>query len=162
MAMTSSDTDFDLERVCLISSDLTLFQNQLHVVQWDHLNLYKFYPLALATSWSVRCMLYPMSVVKSRLQLQKQSNVYRGMTHAFTSILKNEGIGALYRVSHSLMKNKFITQLFQGFWVTLPQLSASFIYSSVYEKLRNVLVANTSITSDQIVSALAGGSASVW
>lgn len=45
--------------------------------------------------------------------------------------------------------------------MTLPQLSASFIYSSVYEKLRNVLTVRTSIESDQLVSALAGGSASV-
>ncbi|KAI6183195.1 hypothetical protein M3Y97_00462700 [Aphelenchoides bicaudatus] len=133
--MTSTDTDFDLESE----------RNQLHIVQWNHLDLYKFYPLALATSWSVRCLLYPFSVVKSRLQLQKQSNVYRGSFHAFSSILRHEGPGALYR----------------GFWITLPQLSASFIYSSVYEKLRNVLAVNTGIESDQLVSALAGGSASL-
>ncbi|CAD5212156.1 unnamed protein product [Bursaphelenchus xylophilus] len=133
--MTSSDYEYPLE----------VERKQLHVIEWNHLNLYKFYPMALATSWSVRCMLYPMSVVKSRLQLQKKNNVYRGMTHAFRTILKNEGITALYR----------------GFWVTLPQLSASFVYSSVYEKLRNVIREHTRLESPQVVSALAGGTASV-
>ncbi|KAI6242200.1 hypothetical protein M3Y99_00261100 [Aphelenchoides fujianensis] len=133
--MTSTDTDFTCE----------MDAKQLHVIEWNHLNLWKFYPMALATSWSVRCLLYPMSVVKSRLQLQKQNNVYRGTTHAFSSIVRTEGVSALYR----------------GFWVTLPQLSASFIYSSVYEKLRNVLTTHTSLHSDQMVSACAGGAASV-
>ena len=50
---------------------------------------------------------------------------------------------------------------FQGFWVTLSQLSASFIYSSVYEKLRSVFTTHTTIESPQIVSAFAGGAASV-
>lgn len=116
----------------------------MHIIEWEHLNLWKFYPMALASSWSVRCMLYPMSVVKSRLALQKQNNVYRGMRHAFVHIVKTEGFGALYR----------------GFWVTLPQLSASFIYSTVYEGLRNVLHRSVGIDSPPIVSALAGGAAS--
>lgn len=61
--------------------------------------MWKFYPMALASSWSVRCLLYPMSVIKSRLQLQNQNNVYNGMRHAFKDIVKKEGYGALYRVS---------------------------------------------------------------
>ncbi|VDM74095.1 unnamed protein product, partial [Strongylus vulgaris] len=76
--------------------DLTS-NEKLLVIQWEHLNLWRFYPLALASSWSIRCFLYPMSVVKSRLQLQRQNNVYRNMRHAFTEILRTEGMGALYR-----------------------------------------------------------------
>jgi len=131
--MTSSDTDLDIE-----------VERKLHIIEWEHLNLWKFYPMALASSWTVRCMLYPMSVVKSRLALQKQNNVYRGMRHAFVEIVTKEGAGALYR----------------GFWVTLPQLSASFIYSTVYEGLRNILHKSAGIESPPIVSALAGGAAS--
>ncbi len=71
---------------------------KLHIIEWNHLNLWRFYPMALASSWTVRCLLYPMSVVKSRLQLQKQNNVYRGMRHAFVDIVRQEGFGALYKV----------------------------------------------------------------
>uniref|UniRef100_A0A914Y5J6 Solute carrier family 25 member 44 n=1 Tax=Panagrolaimus superbus TaxID=310955 RepID=A0A914Y5J6_9BILA len=132
--MTSSDTDFEM----------VLEDQKLRIIEWQHLNLWKFYPLALASSFSVRCALYPMSVVKSRLALQKQNNVYRGMTHAFSQIIKTEGITALYR----------------GFWVTIPQLSASFVYSTVYEGLRNVIRQTFDIRSASLVSSLAGGSAS--
>lgn len=45
--------------------------------------------------------------------------------------------------------------------MTLPQLSASFVYSSVYEKLRNVFNLHTRLESPQAVSACAGGAASV-
>ncbi|TKR59920.1 hypothetical protein L596_029527 [Steinernema carpocapsae] len=131
--MASSDTDLDLGT-----------NQKLHIIEWEHLNLYKFYPLAMCSSWTVRCLLYPMSVVKSRLQLQKQNNVYKGMRHAFVHIIKTEGVSALYR----------------GFWMTLPQLSASFIYSSVYERLRDSLQYNVGLTSVAAVSALAGGCAS--
>uniref|UniRef100_A0A915DMB1 Uncharacterized protein n=1 Tax=Ditylenchus dipsaci TaxID=166011 RepID=A0A915DMB1_9BILA len=117
---------------------------KLHIIEWNHLDLRKFYPMALASSWSVRCLLYPMSVVKARLQLQKQNNVYTGMRHAFVNIIKHEGAGALYR----------------GFWVTLPQISASFVYSTTYEKVRNTLTCNTTISSVPMVSAMAGGLAS--
>ncbi|KAH7721952.1 Protein F13G3.7 a [Aphelenchoides avenae] len=129
--MTSSATEYELGPKEL---------KELHIIEWEHLNLWRFYPLALASSWSVRCLLYPMSVVKSRLQLQKQNNVYSGMRHCFTDIIQKEGFTALYR----------------GFWVTLPQLSASFVYSSIYEKLRNVLTRRAHISSPPVVSALAG------
>ncbi|KAI1715945.1 mitochondrial carrier protein [Ditylenchus destructor] len=132
--MTSpGDTSFELEA-----------ERKLLVIEWNHLDLWKFYPMALSSSWTVRGLLYPMSVVKSRLQLQKQNNVYTGMRHAFFEIVKNEGFGALYR----------------GFWVTMPQITASFMYSSVYEKLRNMLTSHTQINSPPSVSALAGGCAS--
>ncbi|KAK6729729.1 hypothetical protein RB195_006654 [Necator americanus] len=131
----SSDTSEATDFAC---------KEKLLVIQWEHLNLWRFYPLALASSWSIRCFLYPMSVVKSRLQLQRQNNVYRGMRHAFTEILRVEGVGALYR----------------GFWMTLPQLSASFLYSSTYEKVRDLLQVHVGIKNHSLVSALAGGIAS--
>ncbi|KJH51184.1 26S proteasome subunit P45 family protein [Dictyocaulus viviparus] len=128
--------------------DLTS-KEKLLVIQWEHLDLWRFYPLALASSWSIRCLLYPMSVVKSRLQLQRQNNVYRGMRHAFTEILRVEGIGAFYRVAR-----------FHGFWMTLPQLSASFLYSSTYERVRDLLQVHIGIKNPPLVSALAGAIAS--
>lgn len=123
--------------------DLTS-KEKLFVVQWEHLDLWRFYPLTLASSWSIRCVLYPMSVVKNRLQLQRQNNVYRGMRHAFTEILRAEGVGAFYR----------------GFWMTLPQLSASFLYSSTYERVRDLLQVHIGIRNPSLVSALAGAIAS--
>uniref|UniRef100_A0AC35TLW3 Mitochondrial carrier protein n=1 Tax=Rhabditophanes sp. KR3021 TaxID=114890 RepID=A0AC35TLW3_9BILA len=118
--------------------------NQLHVIEWEHLNLQKFYPFALMSSWSVRGLLYPMTVLKSRLQLQRQNTMYKGTFDAFRHIVKNEGFTALYR----------------GFWITLPQLSVTFLYSSIYESLRGQLSKDFSQNSAAI-SAMAGGVASL-
>uniref|UniRef100_A0A915LYA5 Mitochondrial carrier protein n=1 Tax=Meloidogyne javanica TaxID=6303 RepID=A0A915LYA5_MELJA len=120
-------------------------EKQLHIVEWQHMDLYKFYPLAFLASSSIRAIFYPLNLVKSRLQLQKQNNVYTGMRHAFSSVYKREGFSALYR----------------GFWITLPQIGASCIYSTIYEKARSVLHLRANIESPLLVSALAGGIASV-
>lgn len=62
------------------------------------------------------------------------------MRHAFVEIVRQEGFTALYR----------------GFWMTLPQISASFLYSSTYERMRNLLQVQVGITNPSLVSALAG------
>ncbi|CAB3406982.1 unnamed protein product, partial [Caenorhabditis bovis] len=149
--MSSSDAETGVEASNLSTKRLSNHnplsntqKDKLLVIQWEHLNLYKFYPMALCSSWTIRCLLYPMSVVKSRLQLQRQNNVYNGMRDAFVKIIRQEGIGALYK----------------GFWMTLPQLSASFLYSSAYERVRDLLQTHLSIKNHSVVSALAGGIAS--
>lgn len=105
--MVSSDIDTAIEARSVATSPLSskisplsqIQKDKLLVIQWEHLNLYKFYPMALCSSWTIRCMLYPMSVVKSRLQLQRQNNIYNGMRDAFVKIIRQEGIGALYKVN---------------------------------------------------------------
>lgn len=149
LQMVSSEINSPLEARSIATSPLSsplskIQKDKLLVIQWEHLNLYKFYPMALCSSWTIRCMLYPMSVVKSRLQLQRQNNEYNGMKDAFVKIIRQEGIGALYK----------------GFWMTLPQLSASFLYSSAYERVRDLLQTHLHITNHSVVSALAGGIAS--
>lgn len=67
------------------------------------MNLKLFYPLALTSTWTVRTVLYPLAVLRARLQLQKQKTVYRNTWHAFKSIAKYEGVQGLYR----------------GFWVSI-------------------------------------------
>lgn len=105
----------------------------------------KFYPMALVTSWAVRTALYPMSVVKSRLQLQRQNEIYKGTIDAFKKIVKTEGRLALYR----------------GYWITLPQLSVSFMYSNVYERIRGVLSKEFGSHRSATISAVSGGIASL-
>jgi len=117
---------------------------ELRVIEWDHMDLKMFYPMALTSTWTVRTVLYPLAVLRARLQLQKQTTVYRNTWHAFRSIAKYEGVTGLYR----------------GFWVTLPQIGCSFIYSTVYEKLRAVLQYDYGIQSVPLISSLAGGAAS--
>ncbi|CAD6184133.1 unnamed protein product [Caenorhabditis auriculariae] len=115
----------------------------LKVIEWDHMDLRLFYPFALTSTWAVRTGLYPLAVLRSRMQLQKQTTVYRNTMHAYRDILQQEGLRGLYR----------------GFWVTVPQIGCSLIYSTVYEKLRADLQ-NNGMTSVAGVSSIAGGAAS--
>ncbi|PIO52546.1 hypothetical protein TELCIR_26148, partial [Teladorsagia circumcincta] len=47
-----------------------------------------------------------------------------------------------------------------GFWVTVPQIGTSFIYTTVYEKLRAVLQQNFGMKSVAGISSISGGAAS--
>uniref|UniRef100_A0A914D7M1 Uncharacterized protein n=1 Tax=Acrobeloides nanus TaxID=290746 RepID=A0A914D7M1_9BILA len=79
-----------------------------------------------------------MDVVKTRLQLQKQTTVYKGMFQAIKYMVRTEGFLALYR----------------GFLISTPQLYAIYINSNVYEKVRDTMNG-----SPPVISALAGGAA---
>lgn len=46
----------------------------------------------------VRTSLYPLAVLRSRLQLQKQHLVYRNTVHALVDTARSEGIRGLFRV----------------------------------------------------------------
>uniref|UniRef100_A0A914ULW5 Solute carrier family 25 member 44 n=1 Tax=Plectus sambesii TaxID=2011161 RepID=A0A914ULW5_9BILA len=130
----ASASSFDLENM-----------PELRVIEWQHLNLSMFYPTALFSTWSVRTMLYPLAVVRSRLQLQKQHTVYRSTWHAFRSIAKHEGFRGLYK----------------GFWVTFPQIGTSLIYTTVYERLRTFLQTDMGYSSVPFISSMAGGAAAM-
>ncbi|XGW19293.1 hypothetical protein V3C99_003265 [Haemonchus contortus] len=116
----------------------------LQVIEWDHMDLSIFYPAALTSTWTVRMCLYPLAVLRSRLQLQKQHTVYTSTWDAFVNISRKEGIRGLYR----------------GFWVTVPQIGTSFIYATVYEKLRAVLQQDFGMKSVAGISSISGGAAS--
>lgn len=45
----------------------------------------------------VRCALYPLTLIKTQLQIQRRRDAYSGMIDAATKIYKNGGPGALYR-----------------------------------------------------------------
>lgn len=80
----------------------------------------KFFPLSMLSSFSVRCSLYPLTLIKTRLQLQKHDQVYGGLIDAFSKIYKSEGIGGLYR----------------GFWVSSVQILSGVGYIATYEGAR--------------------------
>ena len=64
----------------------------IRTIEWDMMNKQKFFPLSMLSSFSVRCMLYPFTLIKTRIQIQKHSEVYKGTFDAFQKILKHEGM----------------------------------------------------------------------
>lgn len=119
----------------------------IRTIEWDMMDKTKFFPLSMLSSFSVRCCLYPLTVIKTRLQVQKHNNMYNGMLDAYRKIYNVEGIGGLYR----------------GFWISSIQTVSGVFYVSTYEGMRHILGQNDVIGNiDSRVKALiAGGAASL-
>ena len=61
----------------------------IRVIEWQMLDKKKFFPLSIASSFTVRTMLYPFTLIKTRLQIQRGNEVYKGTYDAFSKILVN-------------------------------------------------------------------------
>ena len=67
------------------------------------LNMRKYVPLGFALSFGVRGALYPMSMIKTRMQIQRQDSVYKGMGDALKQVYRTEGYRGLYKVRGGLV-----------------------------------------------------------
>ncbi|XP_076438973.1 solute carrier family 25 member 44-like [Babylonia areolata] len=119
--------------------------DEIHVVELRMMDKRKYYPLTLASGMSIRCMLYPFMLIKTRLQIQRGHTLYKGTFDAFLKISKHEGPSGLYR----------------GFWVSCLQLFPSMTYITSYEWTRHHLTEQASITNSKVLSFISGGTASV-
>lgn len=112
-------------------------------IKWDMMDKTKFFPLSMLSSFSVRCALYPLTLIKTRLQVQKHNDLYTGMFDAYGKIYKGEGFAGLYR----------------GFWVSSIQIFSGVFYISTYEAVRQVLFKQN--LDPRVGAFLAGGAASM-
>ena len=71
--------------------------SNVQVIEWHMLNKSKFLPLSLASVLSMRVVLYPLIVVKTRVQVHYGDSRYKNAISAFRTICKHEGWKALYR-----------------------------------------------------------------
>jgi len=112
----------------------------IRTVEWDMLDKAKFFPMSMASSFTVRCCLYPLTLIRTRLQIQYQSNEYSGTWDAGRKIVRTEGVRGLYR----------------GFFVSAFQVVSGLFYVSTYESVRHFLDTNN-ITQNSKVKAFIGG-----
>ncbi|XP_059622979.1 solute carrier family 25 member 44 [Phlebotomus argentipes] len=110
----------------------------LKTIEWEMMDKAKFFPLSMLSSFTVRCCLYPLTVIKTQLQVQFRNDVYSGMLDAGSKIYKSDGISGLYR----------------GFWISSVQLVSGVFYISTYESVRHVL---SQYGAGPRVKALVGG-----
>jgi solute carrier family 25, member 44 len=95
----------------------------LKTIEWDMMNKQKFFPLSMLSQFSVRCALFPLTVIKTQLQIQCRNDVYKGMIDAGLKIYKLEGMKGLYR----------------GFWISSVQIFSGVFYISTYEAVRHIV-----------------------
>ena len=43
----------------------------IKTVEWEMLNKSKFFPMSMVSNLTVRCILYPLTLIRTRLQVQK-------------------------------------------------------------------------------------------
>lgn len=115
----------------------------IKTIEWDMMDKKKFFPLSMLSSFSVRCALFPLTVIKTQLQVQYKNDVYKGMIDAGVKIYRHEGLPGLYR----------------GFWISSVQIVSGVFYISTYEGVRHLL--NQYGASQRTKSLVAGGAASL-
>eukprot|EP00049_Salpingoeca_infusionum_P008981 m.148985 g.148985 ORF g.148985 m.148985 type:complete len:337 (+) comp14197_c0_seq4:455-1465(+) len=84
-------------RVVAVSSDESEPKKQPAIIQWQHLDKWRFYTVAPLTGLATRVILFPTQLVKTRLQVQKHTSLYNGTFDAFRKIVKFEGVRGLYK-----------------------------------------------------------------
>jgi solute carrier family 25 protein 44 len=110
-----------------------------HDIDWPMLDKRRYIPLSLLSTFTVRSLLYPFTLVRTRLQVQIQSSIYKGTWHALKTTVQYEGFGALYK----------------GFLVYNCQLLPGLIYITTFEATRSQ--ANL-LTKNEYLRAGIGGS----
>lgn len=115
----------------------------IRTIEWDMMDKAKFFPLSMLSSFTIRCCFYPLTLIKTQLQVQFKNDVYTGMLDAGNKIYRAEGAAGLYR----------------GFWISSVQIFSGVFYISTYEGVRHVL--GQYGAGAQTKSLVAGGCASM-
>ncbi|CAF1575419.1 unnamed protein product [Adineta ricciae] len=117
--------------------------NLTYDIDWPMLEKTRFIPLSVLSTFTVRSLLYPFTLVRTRLQVQVQSSIYNGTWHALTSTARYEGFRSLYK----------------GFLVYNGQLIPGIIYITAFEAIRSH--ANILSTDQYLRAGIAGSMASM-
>lgn len=118
--------------------------NGIRVIELHMMDKRKYFTLAALSGFCIRGMLYPVSLIRTRLQLQRQHSIYNGTFDAFVKILRNEGACGLYK----------------GFWVSNLMIASQLTYVATYESVRQMLT-RYGVSNTKAKSFVAGGCASL-
>jgi len=124
---------------------LSIGSDSITVVELHMMDKRLYFPLTALSGITIRSILYPFTLVKTRLQLQRGRSVYTSLYDAFKKIVTSEGPRGLYR----------------GFWISNMLIISQMSYIGTYEFVRTYLSEHTPLTDQRIRSLIAGGCASV-
>ncbi|MEE6491599.1 hypothetical protein FKM82_016282 [Ascaphus truei] len=118
-------------------------KRNIQIIEWEHLDKKKFYVFGFFMTMLIRVSVYPFTLIRTRLQVQKGKSMYNGTFDAFLKIVRTEGGAGLYR----------------GFLVNTFTLISGQCYVTTYELTRKYVSRYSS--SNTVKSLVAGGSASL-
>ncbi|KAJ0001858.1 hypothetical protein NQD34_001654 [Periophthalmus magnuspinnatus] len=118
-------------------------KRNIQIIEWEDLDKRKFYSFGIFMTMTIRATVYPATLIRTRLQVQRGRSLYNGTLDAFVKILRTEGVRGLYR----------------GFMVNTFTLISGQAYITTYQVVRKYV----SLYSDNntLKSLVAGGSASL-
>lgn len=111
------------------------------MIEWKDLDKKKFYVIGPSFFMLVRGLIYPFNLIKTRLFVQQQTNVYNGTADAFRKIIQLEGLQGLYK----------------GFLFSTFGMISGQLYITTYEVVRSQLKGYRS----EIKGLIAGGVATL-
>ncbi|XP_030621957.1 solute carrier family 25 member 44b [Chanos chanos] len=118
-------------------------KRNIQIIEWEDLDKRKFYSFGVFMTMTIRATVYPATLIRTRLQVQRGKSLYTGTYDAFRKILRAEGLRGLYR----------------GFMVNTFTLISGQAYITTYELVRKYV---SYYSKDNTVKSLvAGGSASL-
>ena len=118
-------------------------KRNIQIIEWEDLDKRKFYSFGVFMTMSIRATVYPATLIRTLLQVQRGTSLYTGTFDAFFKILRAEGVRGLYR----------------GFMVNTLTLISGQAYITTYELVRKYV---SQYSDDNTVKSLvAGGSASL-
>ncbi|XP_072138043.1 solute carrier family 25 member 44-like isoform X2 [Mobula birostris] len=115
----------------------------IRIIEWEDLDKRKFFSVGIFMTLSIRLAVYPVILIRTRLQVQRGWSHYNGTFDAFSKILKSEGIRGLY----------------WGFLVNASGLITGQSYIITYELVR--MYVSEYNNNNTVKSFIAGGSASL-
>lgn len=106
---------------------------------------FTYYPSMLVSSFFVRGATYPLITLRTRLQVQKQKDVYSGAFDACKKIFKGEGVAGFYK----------------GFLLHNLTILSGLGYITIYEGSRSVLTDYCNVSNRYALGYCAGACASL-
>lgn len=160
----------------------------IRTIEWDMMDKNKFFPLSMLSSFSIRCCLYPLTVIKTRLQIQRRNHMYTGkwkkpfvfpphqsfplnfvffplLTYSFEKSLSSifsmiPSSPGMIDAYRKIHRTEGFSGLYRGFWISSVQIISGVFYVSTYEGVRHLLGQNPFTADlDSRTKALIGGGA---
>lgn len=119
----------------------------IKIIEWDDLDKKKFYLNGLALATSIRTFIYPLNLVKTRLQSEENTKQYSGVRDAFRKIVRTEGVAGLYRGFPISLFHVVSGQLY----LTTYELSKQFLYKNQRTSLQHMCAGFTASLVSQTI-----------
>lgn len=151
--------------------------NRLLTIEWEMMDKTRFFGLSVVNSIALRGILYPLTVIKTRLMVGFRSlvfimlppiQIYPNWLINFKSVSFHYQVqkqNAVYKGTFDalgkIIRREGVCGLYKGFWVNTMQVVSGIGYLITYEKVRDLLTKYGNIRDSKIKGLIGGGCGSL-